>query len=68
MVQYEIGTTNDKNVIFLNLKGKNDIRFSHFHLDDKDAIELYKSLDLLLDLKAKNIKEFKIDYNIERGY
>ena len=67
MVQYEMGTTNDENVIFLNLKGKNDIRFSHFHLDDKDAIELYKSLELLLNLKAKDVKEFKIDYNIKKG-
>lgn len=68
MVQYEMGTTNDPNIIFLNLKGKNDIRFSHFHLNDEDAAQLYKDLELLLNLKKKEVEEFRIDYNTERRY
>ena len=58
----------DPNIIFLNLKGKNDIRFSHFHLNDEDAAQLYKDLELLLNLKKKEVEEFRIDYNTERRY
>lgn len=68
MVQYEMGTTNDKGVIFLNLKGNSDYRFSHFHLNDEDAAQLYKDLELLLKLKKKDVETFRINYNIERGY
>ena len=68
MIQYEMGTTIDTGVIYLNLKGNNDCRFSHFHIKDEEAAQLYKDLELLLNLKKKGIDKFDIEYNMKRGY
>jgi len=68
MIKYEMGTTIDEGVIFLNLKGNNDCRFSHFHINDEEAAQLYKDLELLLNIKKKGNNNFNISYNMERGY
>lgn len=65
MTRYEMGTTSDENIIYFNMKGENDKKFSHFHLSIKDTEQLHKDLELLLKLKDKGSKQFNIYYNMK---
>jgi len=65
MIKYEMGTTSEEDIIYFNMKGEYDKRFSHFHLHKKDAEQLYKDLELLLKLKDKGAKQFNIYYNMK---
>lgn len=42
--EWEVGNCNDKDVLFLNLKGNNDMRYSRFHIDIKDVELLIEDL------------------------
>lgn len=42
--EWEIGNCNNKDVLFLNLKGNSDLRFARFHIDIKDAELLTEDL------------------------
>lgn len=65
MIKYEMGTTSDEDIIYFNMKGNNDKRFSHFHINNEEAIQLHKDLELLIKLKDKGAKQFNIYYNMK---
>lgn len=46
---WEMGNCTDKNIIFLNIKGMGDSRFSHLHITKSDIKLLINDLQMLLD-------------------
>ena len=58
---WETGNCTDKNVIFLNIKGMGDTRFSHLHITKSDVQMLITDLQTLID----NDDE-KLNYTIKR--
>lgn len=46
---WEMGECTDKSIIYLNLKGMNDSRYSHFHITKSDVEMLISDLQTLLD-------------------
>ena len=46
---WEMGNCTDHNIIFLNLKGMMDSRYSHFHILKSDVEMLINDLQKLLD-------------------
>lgn len=58
---WEMGNCSDKNVIFLNMKGMADSRFSHFHITKDDVKLLIKDLEMLI-----NNEDEHLNYTIRR--
>lgn len=58
---WEMGNCTDKNVIYLNIKGMGDTRFSHLHITKSDIEMLIKDLQMLLDNNIDNV-----NYTIKR--
>lgn len=44
-----------------------DTNFSHKHMTIEDARALRDDLDKLINLKGKDIKSYKIKYNMEKS-
>ena len=65
--EYEIGMCNDKNIIYLNIKGMLDKKFSHLHLTDTDVKKLIEDLQLIERLKAKGVNKFTITHNLSKN-
>ena len=42
--KWEMGQCTDKDIMYLWLKGRNDKRYSHFHISKEDAKQLYNDL------------------------
>lgn len=58
---WETGNCTDKNVIFLNIKGMGDTRFSHLHITKSDVQMLITDLQTLIDNDNENL-----NYTIKR--
>lgn len=61
---WEMGECTDKNIIFLNLRGNTDKRYSHFHISKQDVKLLISDLQTLLSNKDERI-QLKIKYNTD---
>lgn len=58
---WEMGNCTDKSIIFLNIKGMGDSRFSHLHITKSDIKLLMNDLQILLDNDTNNL-----NYTIKR--
>lgn len=58
---WETGNCTDKNVIFLNIKGMGDTRYSHLHITKPDLKMLITDLQTLIDNDNENL-----NYTIKR--
>ena len=58
--EWEIGNCNDEDIIFLNLKGNEDRKFSRFHLNIKDVSKLINDLNLTIMRSYYEKQSFKI--------
>jgi len=64
---WEMGRCTDDNIIYFNVRGMMDTNFSHKHMTIEDVRALRDDLDKLINLKGKNIKSYKIKYNMEKS-
>lgn len=54
--EWEAGNCTNPDVIYLNLKGRMDGRFSHFHIMKEDVKLLIKDLQTLVDNEDERVK------------
>lgn len=58
---WEIGNCTEKNIIYFNLKGMADSRFSHFHITKDDIKLLIQDLEMIINNNDENL-----NYTIRR--
>ena len=61
---WEMGRCTDDRLIYFNIRGMMDKNFSHKYISVEDAKALRDDLDKLINLKGKDIKSYKIKYNM----
>lgn len=59
--KWEVGNCTDNDIIYLNIKGMGDTRFTHLHLTKSDVEMLIDDLQTLINNDDENLK-----YTIKR--